>query len=302
MIKYRKFMLSVATAIAIGILPTPDIRAEIVIEPLFEYPMAPDSISNLQDRSDWLMQHFWDGMDFANKQTVDQNALNDAFAVYTAPMQFASVTEVNASIDKLISRYSKNPVLSLQFGKAAEEALYGPRAYFWNDELYLKFLDALVSNKGIKKERKLRYNRQRDLISATMVGKRPPAFDYLTPQGKKSRFDPTGVITLIEFGDPDCTDCRHARLKMETNVTFGRLIDTGKLNVMFINVDPDEGWEQKLASYPAKWHVGASDDVADLYDLRATPSIYIVDRNGTVAAKNVDIETAIRTAIELAEK
>lgn len=276
-------------------------NAQIIVAPLFEYPSAPEDIDNLQDRSDWLMQHFWDSMNFQGKEAVDQNALNDAFRVYATSMQFATAQEAMTSVEKLISKISKNPTLTLQFCKAAEETLYGPRAPFWNDELYLKFIDNLLSQKQIKKDRKVRYDYQRQLLGATLTGSQPPVFNYLTIEGKKSKFEPTGVITIIEFGDPDCTDCRHARLKMETDVSLSGNIDTGKVNVMFINVDPEEGWQEKLASYPAKWHVGASEDVSDHYDLRATPSIYVIDRNGKIAAKNIDIETAVRLANTLVQ-
>ncbi len=277
-------------------------QEQIVIEPLFEYPSAPESMDGLQERSEYLIEHFWDSMDFKNKSTVDQNALNDAFSIYSAPMRFADAAKVDASVDRLISSISKNPALSLQFAKAAEEALYGPRAYYWNDEIFIRFIDNVLSNKSIKKERKLRYERIKTQLSNTLQGSVPPEFDYVTPAGKTAHYHPNGVITVIEFGDPDCDDCRHAKLKMDTDIRFSTLVDKGKVNVLFIYADPEEGWEEKLSGYPQKWHVGASDEVADLYDLRDTPSIYVIDKEGHVAAKNIDVETAMTIASAAAEQ
>ena len=274
----------------------------LVIEPLFEYPVAPEELESLQAKSDYLMEHFWDKMNFKDKKAVDQNALNDAFSVYVAPMQWADETKVNESVNKLIANISKNPILSPEFVKAAEESLYGPRAYYWNDNLFLRFIDKVLHNKSIKKERKLRYDRLRSQISNTLRGTTPPEFDYVRTDGTKAHYHPNGVITLIEFGDPDCDDCRMARLKMESNVKFSQLVDKGKLNVLFIYPDPEEGWQDKLKDYSSKWHVGASEEVADLYDLRATPSIYVIDRDGHVAAKNIDIVTAIELASAAAEQ
>lgn len=54
----------------------------ITIEPLFEYPTAPEELPTINEKSDYLVEHFWDRMDFKSKSTVDQNALNDAFRVY----------------------------------------------------------------------------------------------------------------------------------------------------------------------------------------------------------------------------
>lgn len=269
---------------------------QIVIQPLFEYPVAPDSITSFHDKSDYLVEHFWDQLDFKTKKTFDQNALNHAMSVYMTPLQFCSPEAAEKSINKLIAGIAGNQVLCLQFAKAAEENLYGPRSEMWSDDLYLKFIDPLLKNKKIKKERKARYQRQATLLQNTKNGAVPPAFDYQTPDGKTSRFVPNGVITVIEFGDPDCDECRSAKLRMDTDVKFNSLIDRGLVNVLFIYVDPEEGWQTKLSGYPSKWHVGASDEVGDLYDLRSTPSIYVIDREGKVALKNISVETAMSAA------
>ena len=276
------------------------ISQPIVIEPLFEYPVAPDSLPTMQDKSDWLVDHFWDTVDFSKKTTVDQNALNAAFKVYLTPVRFADGTRAMASIDRLIKNISKNPALTYQFAKAAEENLYGQRADFWNDDIYLKFVDALMANKKIKKERKVRYADQKRRIENSRLGQVPSGFDYTLPTGATARFEPNGVITVIEFGDPDCDDCQIAKLKMETDVKFSSLVDRGLVNVLFVIPDPETGWEVKLAEYSPKWHVGASDTVSDLLDIRTSPSLYVVGKDGKLLAKNVDITTAIPVAVNAA--
>lgn len=274
----------------------------IVVEPLFEYPLPPDTMSNLQARADYLVDNFWTPMDFKNKSTVDQNALNDAFVAYTTAMRFADGAKVETSVDKLISKIEKNPALSLQFAKAAEESLYGDRATVWNDRIYLSFIDNVLRNKQIKTERKLRYQRLRTILNNTLQGTVPPQFDYETADGRTAHYSPNGVITVIEFGDPDCDDCRMAKLRMDTDVTFSTLVDKGKVNVLFINVNPEDGWQEELKDYPSNWHVGAREDIDEIYDIRQSPAIYVIDREGKVAAKLVSVETAMQIAAAAAEQ
>lgn len=274
----------------------------IVIDALFDYPQPPDTMSNFTDRANYLVDNFWNPMDFKSKSSVDQNALNDAFVVYTTAMRFADEDKVEASVKNLISKIEKNTVLTLQFAKAAEETLYGERATVWNDNIYLEFINNVLSNKQIKKERKLRYKHLHDILSNTLRGTVPPEFDYRTPDGRTAHYSPNGVITVIEFGDPDCLDCRMAKLRMDTDVTFSTLVDKGKVNVLFINVNPEEGWEEKLKDYPGTWHVGAAEDIDEIYDLRQSPSIYVIDREGRVAAKHVTVETAMQIAGAAAEQ
>lgn len=275
---------------------------QIIIQPLFEYPVAPDNIVGLQEKCDWLIEHFWDNMNFKDKTTVDQNALNHAFDVYVSAMRHAEASKVALAVDKLLSQTLKNPALALQFAKAAEETLYGPRAEVWNDQIFMKFIDNVLKNKNIKKERKIRYERLYKILNNSLQGSIPPEFDYVTPDGKTSHYHPNGVITVIEFGTPDCMDCRLSKLKMDTNVKFSSLVDKGKINVLYINIDPKEGWQEEMKDFPEKWYIGASQQVNDLFDLRVSPALYVIDREGKVAIKNTDVETAMAIASAAAEQ
>lgn len=285
-----KYALAALAIILGGLGP---IRADVVyIDPLFEYPVAPEEIVSLTDKSNWLMQHFWDQFDFKNKNAVNQSALNDAFKTFVFPMQWAEKTEVDKANDKILSLLAKNPTLQLQFTKAAEEALYGNRAKIWIDEVYIKYIEALLKNKKVSDARKIRYRRQLKQIKNSLTGETPPSFDFVTPTGNPGKFHPIGVFTIIEFGDPDCDDCRHAKLKMETDMRFTSLVDKGLVNVMFIVPDPVDGWQTKLTGYPSNWVVGASETVSDILDIRTTPSFYVIGTDGKILAKNVSIDEA----------
>ena len=268
----------------------------IYIEPLFEYPTAPEEILSLEDKSDWLMEHFWNNFDFKSKEAVDQNALNDAFNVYSNPMRWATRDVVLKSTDRLIAAISKNPTLLLQFTKAAEENLYGPRAETYIDEVYVKYLEALVKSKKLSPSRKERYSRQLRILKNSMVGVVPPRFPFKNVNGSTEYFNP-GLLTLIEFGDPECMDCRYAKLKMDTDLRFSELVEKGKINVLFIIPDPDEGWETLVTDYPPLWHTGASEEISDIYDLRSTPYFYVIGTDGKIIDKTANVEKAMWGAI-----
>lgn len=276
----------------------PALGEVIEIPPLFEYPVAPEEIVSLTDKSNWLMQHFWDQMDFKKKEAVNQAALNDAFRVFTLPMQWADKVEVDKAVDSMLEKMAKNPTLLLQFTKAAEESLYGERAKIWIDEVYIKYLEAFIKNKKISDVRKQRYRLQLTQLKNSLIGQPPHSFEFMTPTGNPGRFQPIGVFTIIEFGDPDCDDCRHAKLKMETDMRFSSLVERGLVNVLFIIPDPIDGWQMKLGEYPSNWIVGASDTVSDILDIRATPSFYVIDKDGKIVAKNVSVDQAKALAMK----
>ncbi|MDE6290880.1 MAG: thioredoxin family protein, partial [Muribaculaceae bacterium] len=105
--------------------------------------------------------------------------------------------------------------------------------------------------------------------------------------------------TIILFGDPDCDDCRMGKLRMQSNVAFSKAVADGKVNVIFIIPDAESGWETKVSDFPKSWAVGASEEVADLYDMREIPEVYVVDSDGKIAFKHITPVQAIDRILSL---
>lgn len=270
----------------------------ITIAPLFDYPSAPEDVQGLDGKSEWLMEHFWDTMDF-KKKTVDQNALNHAFGVYIVPMRFASRASTDKSVEKLLKNIRKNPGLQYQFTRAAEENLYGSRAEVWIDDVYVKFLRAAMANKKIDKTRKLRWESQLKQLDACRTGEPMPNFPLTARSGQEGVFYPGNHVTILEFGDPGCDDCRLARLKMESNVGLQQKVRSGDAAIYFIITDPESSWVLDTIDYPKSWTVAAAPTAEDDLDLRRTPSFYVLDKEGRIAGKNLDAERAIALAESL---
>lgn len=274
----------------------------IVVKPLFDYPVAPESLGSLEEKSEWVVEHFWDALDTKTKGTVDQHALNDAFQVWISPMRWSDANKVAAATDALLKRLEKNPPLLIQFTKAAEDNLYDVnRASMLIDEVYVKFADAMARNKKIDNVRKIRYKEQAKKLKATMPGETAPKFHFKNTAGEEKEYFPMSTFTIIEFGDPTCDDCRMAKLKMDVNLTLSELIEKGKVNIMFILPEEREDWETELAGYPERWKVGASEEVDDIYDIRLTPTFYTIGSDGKIKSKNITVERAINEAIESAK-
>lgn len=284
-----------ASALCLSLLASFPTRAQEVIEidPLFEYPSAPEELTSLEDKSDYLVDHFWDLMDFKAKATVDQNALNDAFRVYSVPMRWADKERSLASTDKLIEKISKNPTLLIQFTKAAEEALYGPRASVWIDEVYVRFLKAIVSNKKVPEARKTKYKAQLKVLEKSMLGATAPEFDFTGRDGKKQTYFPMTTPTMIIFGNPTLPEWRMTRLKMETNTALTQALEKGKANIIFIVTQEMPDWQKEVANYPSTWTVGIAPEVGETYDFRTTPSFYVIGSDGKILLKNAAPESAV---------
>ncbi|MDE6534256.1 MAG: DUF5106 domain-containing protein [Muribaculaceae bacterium] len=273
----------------------------VEIAPLFEYPSAPQEIESINDKSNYLVDHFWDAMDFKSKKTVDQNALNDAFSVYSVPMRWADKTKTLASADRLIEKISKNPTLMIQFMKAAEEALYGPRAEAWIDEVYVKFLNAFIKNKKIPDSRKNKYRIQLASLEKTIIGSPVPEFKFTDRHGKDATYFPMTTPTILIFGNPSLTDWRLSRLRMESNTALSQAVEKGKVNVIYIVSSENPDWKNEISDYSDKWTVGYAPTIGESFDLRVMPSIYVIGADGKIILKNVTPENAINEVITQAK-
>lgn len=263
---------------------------QVVVAPLFEYVVAPDDLPDLQSRTDYLMDNFWNPFDFNSNKVVDQNALNHAFGVYIEAMVYASEPKVMASIDRLIKNIKNNPGLTYQFTKAAEQTMYGPRAVFWSDEIYGKFLDNVVNNKKLDDSKKKRYISQRNLLMRTAKDAPLPQFNFIGFDDKPSHVKNTKDFMLLGFIPGDCPDCRYPFLKLDISGVVNDMIEDGQLDVTLV-------WLDELGTKPAvpnKWTAGYSSDASEVMDLRLSPTFYVVDRSNRIKGKNLDIDDAIR--------
>ena len=278
----------------------------LVLPPLFEYPVAPEDLE-WTERSNWLVEHFWDNFDF-KQNSVGQSQLVHAFSTYIVPLHMADRAVAIKGVKELIKKLQKNPSLLYQFTSAAERTIYTPQtSELMIDEVYIEFLKAVVSNKKIPALRKVRYEAQLKSLKNSMLGGPLPDFLFTDRQGNPSKYTSAGVPTIIEFGDFDCSDCRIARLRLETDDELQKLVNEGKARIMFISPDADDGedvanWKAITKDYPQSWTVGKADGLDDVIDLRIVPCIYIVDSKGNIVSKSANTDSAREYVKEHAEK
>lgn len=264
----------------------------LTVQALFKYPVAPDFMESIDDRSDYLVENFWNPMDFKQK-TVDQTALVHAFGVYVAPMSWASKARTLNSVDKLLDNLKKNPTLLLQFVKAAEENLHGERAEVYIDEVYVKFLEALRDNKKIKPERKKKYLDQLAAMEACKTGNKLPATEVKDSTGNAVDMKMGDVATIMLFGSPSRSVMREAMLRVASSVPMQKLIKSGALALQVnVTTAPGEESDEFLTGLTPGVQGGYLTNAGD-FDLRLNPDVYLLGPDGSILLKNVNFETAV---------
>ena len=259
---------------------------------LFAYPVAPDTISTLEGRTNYIVSKFWDNFNLS-KHIADSAAFDAAFRDYVTFFKYAHRNIVFSSIKDFMNKAQSNLANYIMIMEIAEKALYAPGAEYWSDEAYLAFAGFFVSSKKVKSINKERYKAQIKKIEQSQKDAVAPDFTFVMPDKTKMKLsDVKGSPVILFFNDPDCDDCSIARLRLSTDVTLNRNIEEG--NVKFLCIYPGEysaQWAAAANGYSDKWIIGASEEAGDNYDIRYSPSFYLLDKDHSIIDKNINLET-----------
>lgn len=261
----------------------------------FQLPIIPDSLQNLQDRTDFMVRHYWDFCDL-DKAFSSRDKMADAFDTYLSFMPYASATVVYQEVPNFMKRISKKPDNMLFIGEQAEAKLYSDTAAYPSDELFIMFINEILKNNKINKTAKLRYEHLFRILTNSQPGAIAPMFEYTDLLGQKGKLeiDTARIGTILFFNDPDCSDCSMSRLRLDTDILTRKLIESGKIQLISIYPgEPDSEWIEQALDYPKSWKTIASNEVNDLYDLRSIPSFYIVNPNGAILLHTSDVNAII---------
>ena len=260
----------------------------------FQYPQAPENLTTLSQRANYVVEHFWDKCNLKSAFS-SRDKMTKAFRDYITYMQFAAKDTTISSINNLIKTVQKTPKNMLTLGEIAEETLYGDSAMFWSDELYLYFANAVINTKKLSKAEKARYKHHSTVLTNSMVGSKLPNFTFTTPKGEKVEFDSVNAPAIILFfNDIECADCQLAKVRLATNINLNKLIDNGVIKIVTIYPgEPSNEWKAEVESYPNNWINGANENIYDMFDMRTSPTIYQLDDKHTIIAKNLNVEGII---------
>jgi len=137
--------------------------------------------------------------------------------------------------------------------------------------------------------------------SAGQVGFKAPNFTAPTPDGQTlSLLSSLGKVTIIDFWASWCIPCR--KDNPELVALYKKYHDQG-LNIIGVSLDHDkEAWINAIRSDSLNWfqvsHLqGWKEPIAQQYNIHFIPQLLILDRTGTIRAKNLkgkELEDKIR--------
>ena len=264
--------------------------------PELTMPQLPDSLRLPEERALYLGRHFWDNMDFSNSAlTGNEEFMGQNFANFVSIFPVIPADSLPAVVNGLVTEAAVSEEALENIAHIAEMYLYEPESPVYNEEYFILFLNSLISSTAYPEVMKERMNALLTDASKNRVGQQAADFGFVTREGKETTLSslPKSRQTLLIFFDPDCDHCHEVMTLIAENKGINDKIASGELNVVAVYSGDEKGqWEKYAATLPSGWIVGYEpgkiyDD--EIYVLRTFPSVYILDSENRIVAKNVDL-------------
>lgn len=278
-------------SLAIAIAAISGVSAQTAADLLQPLPEIPSEITEPQERADYLITHFWDKCNWKSALSSRQRFAN-SFDTYVDLMKAATRRATMRSIAELLAKLEKQPRELMFVGELAEALMQSDTAVLPSDEAFIPFARAIAANKKIDKAEKARFAEMARILGQSSVGCIAPDMEYADTLGNTRHLaTDTAQMVIIFFNDPDCIDCIIARGRLAANPTLNMLIDRGTVKIVALTPDDaTDEWRSQAKRYPANWIVGTAPEAYDTFDIRQTPTFYVLDRQRHIIGKNTPVD------------
>ena len=270
-------------------------------------PEIPPARLDPQQRRDFLRYHYWDRFDFADTlfiARVDTLHMLEAFAAYVGLLSDRSNDRV--PMDSLMRRAAASRPMLEYFAMLAERVLADPNSPLRNDELRIPVLETLVASPFLDEYEKIAPAYDLHLAGQNRIGRRANDFRYTLASGASGRlYWLDAEYVLLFINNPGCPMCKQIREAICDSPMLTEMIERGRLKVLAVYPDEDlTEWEAYRSRIPDTWinayDRGCAIRERELYDLKAIPALYLLDRDKRVLVKDSTDVPQIEEAIDRA--
>lgn len=195
-------------------------------------------------------------------------------------------------LDTLLDFYAADSVALHQLVDFLTTPLSDPNSPLRNDELYIPVLEAMIASPFYDSTEKIRPHYRLEMARKNRVGRPAANFAYTLADGRRGTlYDVDASYTLVYINNPDCHACEEILQQLSSSFVIDNQQKSGRLKIVAIYPDEDlTAWRNHLKEVPAEWINGYDAELAirrqELYDLRAIPSLYLLDKDKKVLLKD----------------
>lgn len=266
-----------------------------------QLPAIPPMINSENDRLNFLINHYWDSMDFTDTTYIHYpNITEQAIANYLDLLNInADRNQVDSSLDKLFSKLEseKSGKIIRYFTETMSRYLYEPNSPTRNENTYILFAERMIKSNhiGLNEADRVRARFNIEMANKNKQGSVASDFSYISLSGESGTLHKlTSPYTILFFYDPECTICKKQEQSLSSNSIISKWIRNNSLEILAICIDNKfEKWKSDAEHLPSEWIVAfdMKQEITKktLYFIEATPSIYLLDKDKKVILKDTSL-------------
>lgn len=256
-------------------------------------PAIPTVLKEPRDRAAYLIEHYWDNMDFNDSSlTKDMEFMELSFVNFLSVFPIVDEPVLRNGVKTLLTKASTDESAYKVVAMLADKYLYDANSPMLNEGYYALFLEHLLKSRIFDEGELSRLDFQYSVTQKNMVGTVATDFGYVTREGKRNTLHGTEAERmLLIFYDPECGHCAEIMTMLYSHTRLNQLIKEGKMNVLAVDAEEDRNeWKRHLPQMPEVWTVGfATSEIQPrrLYYLRAMPTLFLLDKEKRVIVKDL---------------
>lgn len=257
-------------------------------------PNVPATLRNPVERANYIIVHFWDALDFRDSlRSHNRDFMEQNFSNFISVFPYADEQARRSAVEVLLDKAEADSTAYILLKDVAEKYLYDPNSPMLSEDFYILFLERYVNANILGEYGTIRPRRQLDAVRKNRPGMTAADFAYTTRKGNNMTLHqtPTEGHLLLMFYDPDCEHCKETMKNLQADETLSAAVASSKLKVLAVYSGDDlDLWKHTAPQLPADWTVGYENGVLQengSYVLRAMPTLYLLDANKKVVAKDV---------------
>lgn len=260
----------------------------------FEMVTVPSMITDPDERAKYLVQHYWDKFDFTDTAYIHLPDITEqALTNYIDLMKYVSQEVASSSIKGMMHKATADSTFFAHMADLYEKYLYDPNSPMRDESLYIPVLEAILAAPILDDVSKIRPAHLLELALKNRVGEPATNFTYTLADGRTGTlYNVKADYLVLFFYNPDCHACQEITGQLSSSPLIGQLETTKLLKILAVYPDEDlEAWRNHIPDVPLSWINSYDHTVAlkndEIYDLKAIPTIYLLDKDKKVLLKDV---------------
>ena len=262
---------------------------------------------------EWLANHYWDKflapaaavadtLNGVTRDALDQEMGMFVSIVGTLPLSAGqkAVGRFGEQLETFLKEVPEaGPATFRNLSELLSHYLYDPNSPVRCEDLYLPFVSRFAASDALDAARRSRFEWEARMCSLNRIGEVATDFSFIDLAGKtRTMHSIKAEYLVLIFGNPDCTACRDLTDQMTADPDIAALVSSKRVIVADIFIDPEiDIWKSKADTYPKSWINGYDPSMVIrsdmIYDVRAIPSIYLLDSSKRVLIKDATTDALL---------